>query len=272
VKKPYRKLNSLRRRLLRDYDAEKLHKLRIALRRMRSTLRSRPQPEARQLREELGLLADTTNAARDWDTLAVFAADHLKKKQYRRIAPWLEERCRSAHQRVIRTLRSEQWSGTMKHWKHYTLAHQDNAPAGEVIVTDSGVDHSLARLAHRLDKALSQEDAARWHKVRIAVKDLRYQLDARGAADHQQDILLCKRLQEHLGRWHDCVVHDRLLRSLIDDVDTGRNPRASKVLKKLRHTLVKERRSSLASARAVLTGVAMKKLLNSRPQTAAKSG
>ena len=74
MKDLYRKVGKLRRKLLRDYDAEKLHKLRIALRRARGILRNRTEPEARLLRDELGLLADTTNAARDWDTLVLYAA------------------------------------------------------------------------------------------------------------------------------------------------------------------------------------------------------
>lgn len=272
MKNPYGKLTGLRRKLLRDYDAEKLHKLRIALRRMRSTLRSRPEPEARQLREELGLLADATNAARDWDTLAVYAAEHLRKHPYRRIEPWLEANCKSAHRRVIRALRSEQWSITIEHWKHYTRAHHDDAPVGEVVVEESDVAFALRRLARRRDRVLSRDTSSRWHKVRIAVKDLRYQLDSRGTPEHKEEIALCERLQECLGQWHDCVVHDELLCELGNDADLERKPRAAKALRKLRKILKDGRQSSLTTARAILTGTEVKAMLSRAQEAGERQG
>ena len=266
MKDPYGKLGCLRRELLENYDAETLHQLRIALRRMRGTLRNRPEAEAGHLRDELGLLAEATNAARDWDTLGIYAAEVLTKNQYRGIEPWLEEGCLSARQRVIRTLRSEQWSRTMEHCKHYARAQRDDAAAGEMGVTESDAAHALARLSHRRDEALSCDDAAHWHRLRIAVKDFRYQLDSWEAAEHRDQILLCKRLQDCLGRWHDCVVHDQLLSERVGVVDPTRNPRAAEALGKLRHELEKDRISSLASARDVLGGTEMTALLTGYPE------
>lgn len=272
MKDPYGKLSCLRRELLGDYDAETLHKLRIALRRMRSTLRNRPEADARHLRDELGLLAEATNAARDWDTLGIYAAQILKKNQYRRIDPWLEERCISARQRVIRTLRSEHWSRTMDHCKHYARAHRVDAAAGEIGVNESDVAHALERLSHRWGKALSRDDAVHWHKLRIAVKDFRYQLDSQEAGDHRDQLLFCKRLQDCLGRWHDCVVHDQLLSELVGMVDPERNPGAASALAKLRHKLEKDRKSSLATARNVLGGTEMKALLSPTQKRAGRGG
>ena len=59
------------------------------------------------------------------------------------------------------------------------------------------------------------EDRA-WHKLRIAVKEVRYQSEASAegvapGSPQAELIELCKPLQALLGSWHDCVVQLQLL-------------------------------------------------------------
>ncbi len=91
MKKLTRRLKKQRRGLLERYDEEDLHQLRITLRRMRGRLEGTGDEQLCQLRKDLGALADTTNPARDWDTLALCARARLKKKQFESLAPWLRQ-------------------------------------------------------------------------------------------------------------------------------------------------------------------------------------
>ena len=88
MKKLTRRLEKRRRALLDHYDEEDLHQLRITLRRMRGRLEGTDDKERRQLRKDLGALADTTNPARDWDTLALYARARLNTRQFESLAPW----------------------------------------------------------------------------------------------------------------------------------------------------------------------------------------
>ena len=77
MKKLTSRLEKRRRALLERYDEEDLHQLRITPRRMRARLKGAEQSRLQQLRKDLGTLADTTNAARDWDTLDAHARSLL---------------------------------------------------------------------------------------------------------------------------------------------------------------------------------------------------
>ena len=86
MKKLTRRLKKRRLALLERYDEEELHQLRITLRRMRAQLKGAEQSRLQQLRRDLGTLADTTNAARDWDTLdARIIGDKAYCEYYRQV-------------------------------------------------------------------------------------------------------------------------------------------------------------------------------------------
>ena len=70
--------------------------------------------------------------------------------------------------------------------------------------------------------ALASGDDHDWHKLRIAVKEVRYQAESGvgGApANPEQAELIeqCKPLQSMLGGWHDCVVQLQIL----DELESG---------------------------------------------------
>ncbi len=222
------RLQKKRQSLLQVYDAEDLHALRVNLRRMRSRLKQISGKEARQLRHDLGVLASATGAARDWDTLVLNARWLLTDKQFEQIAPCLERQQQTAHDSVMQMLQSETWSSTMKQWARQERQHRQlqKKTAGQ---SQRGLSHVLEKLAMARRETLSRDDNKRWHKLRIAIKDLRYQLDATPKKERStriRDMLdLCKELQVELGEWHDTVVHDQLLRSIESgDDDSGQAP------------------------------------------------
>lgn len=216
--KMYGELKARRRSLLQGYDNKDLHQLRITLRRIRSLLKLRPGGKARRLRRDLGMLAATTNPARDWDTLLIHARNTLSREQLDCLQPGLAESQAATHQTVLDMLRSKQWSVTTKAWKEYARDKNfgSNLPSGsrKDLVQ---AQHQVAKARHR---ALACDDEKNWHKLRIAVKELRYKLQNLPKRTRKPEtvitLALCKRLQEDLGTWHDTVVHRQLLHEWLD--------------------------------------------------------
>jgi CHAD domain-containing protein len=220
MKKLYHRLEKRRTALLEQYDEEDLHQLRVTLRRMRSQLKGSRQENLRKLRKDLGHLAETTNAARDWDTLAVHAQALLTPGQFSSLVPWLRQHQQLAHEQVRALLESDEWSDTIAHWKKHTPADQgpvaDSDAAFEEFITGT-----LQRVAEAREKALEYETDHDWHTLRIAIKELRYRLDEQPeearSRQTRQALAICKQLQEELGTWHDTVVHRELLAGATGD-------------------------------------------------------
>ncbi len=210
------RLKALRSSLLAGYSEEHLHQLRVTLRRMRSVLRKVALDEARELRRGLGALARASNSARDWDTLVASAQDQLEPEPLRALLPLLEECRQGARAQVYRMLHSHQWRAALARW-------DDLADITEVAVRCQAIatrelDSILQRVHAAGRKAMLRDDASRWHKLRIAIKELRYTLDSlpHDAGEPLTARLLdeCKSLQTLLGDWHDTVVHRQLLDEL----------------------------------------------------------
>jgi CHAD domain-containing protein len=216
LKQPTIRLKALRSSLLASYADEDLHQLRVTLRRMRSVLRDIQTGEARELRRELGALARATNSARDWDTLISSARDQLKPEQFRELQALLHARRETARAQVYRRLHSKEWLATIKCWETYVgkTSVEADCPA----IAPRELKKSLQRTTAAGRKAMSRDDDRSWHKLRIAIKELRYTLDALAHKPQETSTarLLdqCKSLQAQLGDWHDTVVHRQLLDEL----------------------------------------------------------
>jgi len=249
------RLEKKRRSLLKRYDPEELHALRVTLRRMRSRLKQTPGKKARKLRQELGALADTTNAARDWDTLLPGVPALLPADAYEQLAPLLKRQQDAARERVIRMLQSRQWSRTVERWKqqeHRQPRAQDNRPDQ----SPKGLSRSQHKMLSAWRKALAQNDDKRWHKLRVTIKDLRYQLDVTPkkarSANTRNILAMCKQLQEDIGDWHDTVVHSQQLRELACTLDPVSNALACDALDNLRETIEERGRARLQQVKSTL--------------------
>jgi len=210
------RLKALHSALLAGYSEEDLHQLRVTLRRMRSALRKVALDDARELRRELGALARATNSARDWDTLVASAQDQLEPAHLCALLPLLEECRQVARAQVYSVLRSQQWRAALACWDD--LADTIEMAVGCQAIATRELDSILQRVNAAARKAMIRDDAVRWHKLRIAIKELRYTLDSlpQVAGEPLTARLLdeCKSLQSLLGAWHDSVVHRQLLDEL----------------------------------------------------------
>lgn len=258
MKKLSKQLAKQRRRLLQCYDDEDLHQLRIRLRRMRGRLKQIPGKQARRLRQELGLLAEATNAARDWDTLHAHAMELLPPEQFQHLQTRLQLQQQAAHETVLVMLQSAAWRAAIKQWNwlenHGQLTeHRAEGSSGQI---KNAIQRARQRVDSARKKAMAKGGDRRWHKLRIAIKDLRYCLDetpkkARSCQD-QKIILQCKQLQEDLGSWHDTVTHRRLLEELADNTDPIHYPLVADALDTLDTAIREEQDRVLGEVKAML--------------------
>ena len=225
TKKISRNLKSRRKALLEKYEDEDLHQLRINIRRARALLKSQSDKPSAALRKDWGRLAQKTNAARDWDTLAIYAAGVLPSPHWRTLQPLVEAYRHQAHEKVLETLRSPGWHTTQSRWNKLVKGSGTKAFAEVTLV---GGNRNVAKRALKAGRrAMTRGDERGWHKFRIAIKNLRYRLDYSSLkGDRRKDKLkaikkICKQLQDELGNWHDTVIHRNLLAQIADDPEVG---------------------------------------------------
>jgi len=249
-----REAEERRQALLRRYSDEDLHRLRVCLRRMRSFLKQRRGSHAQLLRHRLGELADATNAARDWDTLLLRARDELGPMQYTLLEHRLYARCKDTQEQALKMLTSHRWTQVLKDWERYLRRHRPAPAAGnqKPVRTTECVD-AVERAWQRVQAVGSDRN---WHRLRIAVKELRYHLEsvAMTKRDHEAEKVLrrCKRLQEDLGAWHDTAVHRQLVLELALEFRPDTEQKALKLIHRWCARMERQGKHFLQSARAEL--------------------
>jgi len=174
-------------------DAEGLHDLRVAMRRLRTLLRAyRPfvtDTVKRNTRRTLSRLARATGAARDAEVAVewVRAQRELPPRSragYTYVLEMLEQE-RDAAARKLRTRLERDLPGLLRLLaRQLTVYHDELAvgaapPIDSMAIAAAGALRSNAeRLSRRADRLDSRFDATRAHRVRIAGKRLRYVIDS----------------------------------------------------------------------------------------------
>lgn len=196
------------------YEPEQLYALRVAMRRLRSMLKPIENTRARRFRKAWGGFAAVTNRARDWDVFIAAAGALLSGEQFEAFEQHNRDAIQAAHDAVLELLDSAHWRRHLRDWRQYV---EQSAPApDEADLTAAAVAQALTRARAALAAALEAGDERAWHKLRIAVKEVRYQAECASAetpVDPDQEPLvdLCKPLQSLLGGWHDSVVQLQLI-------------------------------------------------------------
>lgn len=227
IRKVTRDLKSRRKALLESYNADDVHQLRVNIRRIRGLLKHQHHNKAKALRGDWKQLARQTNAARDWDTFALYTSETAATDEIQQLLPLLQRYQKRSRRRVLRALRSREWSVTFKKWKSHLRktdkkqkTHEKSFAKPSLVAR---IESAQRRAKEARYQALNWGDEASWHRFRIAIKDLRYTLDNHDPESDEQRtrikaaIRLCRQLQNALGDWHDTVVHRQLLSKLAED-------------------------------------------------------
>ncbi len=215
-------------RLEEGGDDRALHDFRVALRRLRSTVRAYAEHLGGSVgdrdRRRLADLASATGNARDLEVHAAWVAGHIGG---------MPRHERAGAERSLRGLRADQSKaddGLRRHvakdfgrvrWRlarrlrFYRVEVDVDEPAGgprmSAVLARLALDHA-ARLERRLDAVGTIDDQDEAHRARIAAKRLRYLVEpfAPELEGGSELIKRIKRLQDALGEMHDA--HELLSR------------------------------------------------------------
>jgi CHAD domain-containing protein len=210
-------------------DAEAIHRLRVATRRLRAALRMlhevAPGDEAESATDELGWLCGAIGAVRDLDVLAQLLqerATHLESDFIRALAPLSDtiRRQRATEQeRLVAALDSERYRGLVQR-----LGSVAPQPAADSITLGAVAARlvrpqlrAMLRAGAGLDEASPPETL---HRLRVRVKKLRYVLEpmrAVGGKPARRMLRRLERVQERVGLYHDAVTAAAWLRGWADE-------------------------------------------------------
>ncbi|HXZ08311.1 MAG TPA: CHAD domain-containing protein [Paraburkholderia sp.] len=211
-------------------DPEILHKLRVALRRMRSLWWAYEplldRENAVLQRREFRYLADAAGKTRDWDVLReILASGPAANLSQDGGAPFPQLlQAVDAHRADAlsfsrRTIRGAQVETILQQAVESARQQLAALPASPVLATfaEERVRRAEASLRKRIGVAVEPEhrEYAALHSVRIAGKKVRYLLEFFSPvldASHRQNLERLTTLQDELGKLNDLVVSETLLR------------------------------------------------------------
>jgi CHAD domain-containing protein len=217
-------------------DPRGIHRTRVAVRRMRSDLRTfapiLDEPWAAALREELRWLGDALSEARDVDVLL----DRLRAQVARLrtadgkraggvLAPLAEARSR-AYERIATTLRATRYVALVD--ALVEGAKRPNFRAGADQPAVQAAHPLLERVWRKLRKRVRRRSRApsdrQLHQIRIKAKHVRYAAEAFSPVVGEPASAFARRvgrLQEILGEQHDAVIAAKRLREIAPTAGDG---------------------------------------------------
>jgi CHAD domain-containing protein len=194
-----------------DADPEELHKLRVAIRRMRALLRaSRPlidDARAERLRVRLGNLGRALGPARDADVFSAYmerATTDLDEGTAtpRLLAAVAGER-RSAYEAARQALDAPAFKRLLRDLDAFNAT---------VVIADESLNGLVQHEGKKLRKAMRDvETDEALHKARVQAKRLRYAAEVAG---DQKLVARAKEFQDVVGEHQDAVVAEEHLRTL----------------------------------------------------------
>nr|WP_296072603.1 CYTH and CHAD domain-containing protein [uncultured Actinoplanes sp.] len=207
---------------VRQGDPEAVHKMRVATRRLRSTLKTfkRTFPGTEDLNAELKWLADLLGAVRDGQVqkgtllAAVEEAGPQFAASAERIRRHLDDQVTNGQQALVTALDGERYLTLLDRIDRLT---DDAVPEKDPL---GRARKSLARADALLDQALADGQDAELHEARKAYKRARYAVEVFAPAAGSPAKQLVKRLtdlQDVLGAHQDSVVAREMLHELGPD-------------------------------------------------------
>ena len=199
-------------------DAEPLHQLRVASRRLRASIELFSGViYARQLkiyRRDIPWISGLAGAVRECDVNSALLKDRAAKidpELAESIAPLLEEldaRRKAEHAVLYEMLASKRFRN---------LTAKISQPAIKKIGGDRTLGAAAAQLVRLIARSAmrfgseldNQAPAAKFHKLRVRIKRLRYALEmlkSLGGKRHRRALARLEELQEALGMYHDVTV------------------------------------------------------------------
>ena len=213
--------------MVRRGEPESVHDLRVAIRRLRSILKSAAKtmgmPGVARLRAELKWLGGVLGEARDIEVLEPYLQSRLAEMAVElvmgpvqaRVSAYFAPRAASARAALLEALDSGRYFGLLNDLDQALRGPLRGAIAGSPAAgVLPGMAHRARRRVRRLARRAGRAPAGQpretaLHETRKAAKDARYTAEAASLTGRRKDRRLAarmKRLQSVLGDHHDAVV------------------------------------------------------------------
>ncbi|RFB81234.1 CHAD domain-containing protein [Methylovirgula sp. 4M-Z18] len=195
-------------------EAEPLHKMRVAIRKILSLFfcfrAILPQPEAAEVRERLKYIFKTLGAVRSLDVLLVMLQNVGASVAFQDEIGALERAQRMALRKALRMLQSQRFETDIARLLAFVDA-EDWTPREEAL--DAFVTHMFERQWRRFRKCggLLDLDMYERHQVRLRVKKLRYTCEFFG------DLICRKNGRRRLAQFRKCLNRLQVLLGDLND-------------------------------------------------------
>jgi inorganic triphosphatase YgiF len=220
---------------VRRGDAEGIHQMRVGLRRLRATFslfKEMLQGSDFSKKAELVWLTEQLGPARDFDvlvskTLAPLRSNHHDEKEFAALEHDVDNRRKAGMATAKAAVESERFRGLLLDTALWLFdgKWRNNADALETSLRKQPIEpfakQELTRRMRKIAKGvrkLRTMDPGRRHKLRIAIKKVRYAREffesLRPDSPGKQIDRLLKNLQSALGDLNDMTVHSRLVHGL----------------------------------------------------------
>jgi triphosphatase len=230
---------------VRDGNSEGIHQMRVGLRRMRAAHSIFKQilqdPESENLNEDLKWLTEQLGPARDYDVFVKDSVVPLQKAEpdtpeLGTLKSALQQRRMAGFARAKRAVESDRyrrivvmaslwlaggtWSTSSDELRRICRERPIKAFAAEIL------SQRTEKLVEKVKK-LKSLDARHRHKLRIAVKKLRYATEFFAApfrgtrSKHKEFVAVLKELQGALGKLNDIKIHDSLSDEIVHSKKTS---------------------------------------------------
>jgi CHAD domain-containing protein len=258
-------IESARQEMQTGADGERLHELRVALRRSRAVVAACeaifPVRVRKRFARELKWASDLSGEARDLDVL-MGAFERYKARLPRASRPYLEalrrdlERTRAPAFAAVRAgLTSARWTRWTRAWRAYLEAAVPRrsrlADAARPIaaVAAERIDSALTKVLKRARRIDTATPGRVLHRLRLRVKRLRYLVEAYAslydAGSVREALRMLRAFQDYLGAHQDLDVHARAIeKHAAAWEDSGRaSASALHAMHALAQSLLQERRA-----------------------------
>lgn len=219
-------------------DIEFIHRMRVASRRIRSCLplfeECFPPKKYRQWRKEIRNITRALREARDADVQIAFLKTYTETLNEESLRPGaqrfllrLRQRRERTQPRVIKAIDGLLESGVVENMEKSCRKMRKGSCNADVNSLEI-YEKAIVLITSRLDEIFVHEASVyipenikEHHAMRIAVKRLRYTMEAFSSlyeGELENQIAVCKKLQDMLGDLHDCDVWmDYLPQFMVDE-------------------------------------------------------
>lgn len=234
--------------VIRDWDPEFLHDIRVAIRRTRAALTQLkcvfPDPVVERIREEFRWLGSRTGPARDMDVHLLTIPRHRaalhpdSRKDLEPLVQLLREKKRIEHRRLRGCLRSKRYGRLMEDWRTFLESEEalglapSNAGLPILILASDRIWKAFNKVLKKGNAIGRDASPESLHRLRIDCKNLRYLITFFRSLFPPEELSPItkelKRLQQHLGDFNDLQVQRKALEDLAQEmVEEGSGPPAT---------------------------------------------